>query len=204
MANPHKGDGRKRITPAARRRQLLDAAAAVFRRKGYAGATADQVAAQAGVRSDTLAKHFPSKAALLAALYDEFHAAAFVPPADDLDPVAHLADLPARFAAAVKAYPPVPAAVVQILCGAAEPEETDVVAAGLAKSESAVADMIRAGQAAGVVRRALDPPTAARDWLRYLFGRELLRPTDAPPPAADDHAPPPGDVLVHGLLKTDV
>ena len=107
--------------------------------------------------------------------------------------------MPERFRKAAKAHAPVVTTVLQILSGSWEQPDFDAVVDGLKQSEAAVADLIRAGQAAGVVRRALDPPTAARDWLRYLFGLELLRPAEA-----DDHPPPDADVLVHGLMKTDV
>jgi AcrR family transcriptional regulator len=201
MPDPRKpaGDGpKKKVTPAARRRQLLDAAAALVRKRGYAGLTPEDVAAAAGVKAETLARHFPSKAALLAGLYAEFHAAAFVPPADDLDPVAHLSDLPARFAAAAKAHPGVVPAVVGVLSCEADAADREAVRAGLQRSEDSLAAQVRAGQAAGVVRRTLDPAAAARDWLRFLFGGELLRSVD---PATDDR---PAELLFHGLMKTDV
>lgn len=196
------GDGRKRVTPAARRRQLLDAAAGLFRRKGYLAVAADQIAEAAGVKPETLARHFPTKADVLTALYAEFHAAAFAPPAaDPPDPAGQLASLPDRFRKAAKAHAGVVAAVFEVLTQQAD--DAPVVAEGLRQSKAAVAEVIRAGQAAGVVRRALDPGTAARDWLRYLFGLELLRPAD-PPAAGDGDPPPAADMLVHGLLKTDV
>jgi AcrR family transcriptional regulator len=189
------------VSPAARRRQLLDAAAGLFRRKGYLTITTDQIAEAAGTKPDVSAKYFPTKAAVLAALYAEFHAAAFArPAADPPDPAAQLAGLPERFRKAAKAHSGVVAAVFEVLTQQAE--DTVAVTDAIRQSEAAVADTIRAGQAAGVVRRALDPVTAARDWLRYLFGLELLRPTD--PPTAGDDPPPAADMIVHGLLKTDV
>jgi AcrR family transcriptional regulator len=196
-----KGDHPKRVGPAARRRLVLAAAAGLFRRKGYRTVTVDHIAEAAGVKPELLAKQFAAKADVLAALYAEFHAAAFAPPAaEPPDPAGHLAVLPDRFRKAVKAHAGTVAAVFELLAQPAD--DAELITGCLRSSEAALADAIRAGQAAGVVRRTLDPATAARDWLRYLFGLELLKPTD-PPPTAEEH-PPVADVLVHGLLKTDI
>jgi AcrR family transcriptional regulator len=195
-----KGDHPKRLGPAARRRQVLAAAAGLFRRKGYRVVTVEVIAEAAGVKPEALAREFPAKADVLAALYAEFQAA-FAGPADTPDPVGHLAGLPDRFRKAAKTHAGAVAAVFEVLAQPAD--EANLIAGCLRSSEAAIADAIRAGQRAGVVRRTLDPATAARDWLRYLFGSELLKATD-PPAAAEEHPPPPADVLVHGLLKTDV
>jgi AcrR family transcriptional regulator len=201
MAKP-KGDHPKRVGPAARRRLVLTAAAGLFRRKGYRAVTVELIAEAAGVKPELLEKQFPAKGDVLSALYAEFHAAAFAPPAaEPADPAGHLAVLPDRFRKAVKAHAGVVAAVFELLAQPAD--DADLIAGCLRSSEVVVADAIRAGQAAGVVRRTLDPATAARDWLRYLFGLELLRPTD-PPATAEQHPSPVADVLVHGLLKTDI
>ncbi len=163
---------------------LLAAAAGLIRRKGFLTVTHDELAAAAGVTPAALAKHFPEKDAVLAALYAAFHAAAFAPPAD---PVL----LPDRFRKAAKKHAAAFAAVVEVLATGAD---VPAVTNGLGESTAAVAESIRAAQAAGRARRGLDAEAAARDWLRYLFGAELLK--DADPPAAD--------LLLRGLLKTDI
>jgi AcrR family transcriptional regulator len=196
-----KADLPKRVGPAARRRQVLTAAAALFRRKGYRAITVELIAETTGVKSEVLTRVFPAKADVLSALYAEFHAAAFAGPAEPPDPAAHLAALPDRFRKAAKAHAGVLAAMLELLAQPAD--DVDLIAGCLGSSEVAIAEAIRAGQRAGVVRRTLDPATAARDWLRYLFGSELLKPTD-PPPTAEVHPSPAADVLVHGLLKTDI
>jgi AcrR family transcriptional regulator len=60
--NPRAGDGR---TPGLRsslkKRQILDGARQVFLLNGYAGASMDEIAAQAGVSKGTLYNHFDSK-----------------------------------------------------------------------------------------------------------------------------------------------
>ncbi|WP_433825628.1 TetR/AcrR family transcriptional regulator [Actinoplanes sp. CA-015351] len=53
------------------RRLLLDHGLALFRAKGYAAATVDEIAASAGTTRTTFYLHFPSKAQLMQALLDE-------------------------------------------------------------------------------------------------------------------------------------
>jgi len=54
-----------------RRRCLLDAAALVFKEKGYAAATVDAIAAKAGMSKKTVYQVFDSKLALFNALLDD-------------------------------------------------------------------------------------------------------------------------------------
>jgi len=57
-----------RLSEAARRDQLIDAAEAVFLDKGFHAATMDDIARQAGMSKKTLYQIFPAKAALFEAL----------------------------------------------------------------------------------------------------------------------------------------
>lgn len=62
--------GRK-SSQEATRRNLLKAAIALFAEKGLAGATTAEVSKQAGVATGTLFNHFPSKDALIEAVFLE-------------------------------------------------------------------------------------------------------------------------------------
>ncbi|MFI8420296.1 TetR/AcrR family transcriptional regulator [Streptomyces sp. NPDC085479] len=62
---------RQRLTPAARRAQLLDVGARLFAAHPYADVLMEDVAEQAGVSRALLYRHFPSKHALFAAVYQE-------------------------------------------------------------------------------------------------------------------------------------
>jgi len=53
------------------RRRLLEAAAAVFARSGYAEATAEAIARQAGMSKATFYEHFANKEACILVLFDE-------------------------------------------------------------------------------------------------------------------------------------
>jgi AcrR family transcriptional regulator len=59
-----------RLSPAARREAILQAAAAVFAEHGFAAATTDAIARAAGVSKGGLYWHFTSKDAMLAALLE--------------------------------------------------------------------------------------------------------------------------------------
>ena len=206
MPRPRKTD-RPKPTPAEKRQAVLAAARSLFRTRGYAETTPEAVAEAAGVKVATVAKHFPNKADLFAGLYDQFHAAAFEPVEGGPQPDAlpFWLNLPARFDKVAKTYRDVVGLVLKGLAEAADPDLTAAIGAGLGRTADALVGLIRAGQAAGMVRRGVDPTRAAWEWVRWLFGGLLLKPTDAEPAPPDDDLPPqPADCLLHGLLKTDV
>lgn len=62
---------RSYLSPDARRRQLLDAAARLFAREGYAGVTMVAVAAEAGASRRLVYDHFPDLAALYTAFFED-------------------------------------------------------------------------------------------------------------------------------------
>jgi AcrR family transcriptional regulator len=78
-----------------RRRRLLDAALELFGTKGYAATTIEEVCTAAGVTARHLYEHFPSREALLLAVYDQIIAehlalvAAALPENGTLEEVAH-------------------------------------------------------------------------------------------------------------------
>ncbi|MFG3255801.1 TetR/AcrR family transcriptional regulator [Streptomyces sp. NPDC048172] len=62
---------RRRLTPADRRAQLLDVGARLFAATPYDDVLMEDVAREAGVSRALLYRHFPSKHALFAAMYQE-------------------------------------------------------------------------------------------------------------------------------------
>lgn len=62
---------RQRLTPADRRAQLLTVGARLFAERPYADVLMEDVAEQAGVSRALLYRHFPSKHALFAAVYQQ-------------------------------------------------------------------------------------------------------------------------------------
>ncbi|MGA5895276.1 TetR/AcrR family transcriptional regulator [Streptomyces venetus] len=79
---------RQRLTPAARRAQLLAVGARLFAARPYEDVLMEEVAEKAGVSRALLYRHFPSKHALFAAVYqqaaDQLLAETRLDPADSL------------------------------------------------------------------------------------------------------------------------
>ncbi|RAG83944.1 TetR/AcrR family transcriptional regulator [Streptacidiphilus pinicola] len=79
---------RQRLSPADRRAQLLSVGARLFAERPYEDVLMEEVAQQAGVSRALLYRHFPSKHALFAAVYqdaaDRLLAATRIDPADSL------------------------------------------------------------------------------------------------------------------------
>ncbi|MCI3927862.1 TetR/AcrR family transcriptional regulator [Streptomyces sp. AN091965] len=79
---------RRRLTPADRRAQLLAVGAHLFAAHPYSDVLMEDVAEQAGVSRALLYRHFPSKHALFAAVYqqaaDQLLARTRIDPADSL------------------------------------------------------------------------------------------------------------------------
>lgn len=72
---PAKRESRQERQSAARRRQILAAAARVFAQKGFHGATTREIAAAADVAEGTLYNYFESKADVLVQLIDSVDSA---------------------------------------------------------------------------------------------------------------------------------
>ena len=88
---PRRPRGRPRKTPderddGNRRRQLLKAAARLFRRRGFDGTTTRDIAAAVGMHAGSPFYHFASKSALLFAVMDEGMRAALARQAEALQP----------------------------------------------------------------------------------------------------------------------
>lgn len=59
---------RRALNRIAREKTILDAALQVFAKQGFAGATMEEIAAQAGISKPTLYQYFPNKSDLFAAM----------------------------------------------------------------------------------------------------------------------------------------
>jgi AcrR family transcriptional regulator len=192
-----------------RRRKIITAAKKLFAASGYAPVTVDDIASAAGVTPAQFARSFDGKAALLQVICDELLETSFHPPAADgedspPDPLAQLLGLVESFLKAARARPAELRVLLGLLDGGAEEDAMAVVGGFLASVASAVEDVIREGQQAGVFRRSPDPSAAAREATRHLIGYAILAPFEGFAPA--DGEPPAQviDLLLHGLIKTDV
>src|SRR5215212_10144391 len=101
---PRSGAVRRLVPRAVRRVQLLDAAAELFSRRGFAGTTTREIAAAGGTSETVLFRHFPNKQSLYAAILEHWAPVADVDRwIDDLRVVADTRDDEALFRAVVTA-----------------------------------------------------------------------------------------------------
>jgi AcrR family transcriptional regulator len=70
-AVPPARPARRRIAPALRRAEILDAAARLIARHGYRGVSLQDIADEAGIAKAGLRHHFPAKTELLIALLED-------------------------------------------------------------------------------------------------------------------------------------
>jgi AcrR family transcriptional regulator len=68
---------RRRLTPEQRETQILEAALAVFSRRGYDKATVPDIAREAGIAVGTIYNYFPSKREVLVAITEKYIIAPF-------------------------------------------------------------------------------------------------------------------------------
>lgn len=95
----------RRLVPSGERRvQILDAAAELFSRRGFAGTTTREIAAAAGTTETVLFRHFPTKQSLYAAILEHWVPVAHVDRwLDELRALADARDDEALFRAVVTA-----------------------------------------------------------------------------------------------------
>ena len=87
-----------RVKSAQRRRAIIEAAASVFRERGFQGASMDAIAARVGGSKGTLYSYFPSKEDLFVAVVEDLLRAPAEAPFDALAGGGSLRERLARFA----------------------------------------------------------------------------------------------------------
>lgn len=167
-----------------RRRQILDAAIACFRRRGFHQATMQEICAEAGISAGALYRYFASKAEIIGAIAEDKHGDSdlqFLNASRErglIDALSLIArDFFEKFADGDGAL------IADIFAEAIRDEN---VAAPLLKindqSLEYCVEAIKAAQARGEVDRKLDPAEAANTLFAALEGiglrRAFLRDTD--------------------------
>jgi TetR/AcrR family transcriptional regulator, repressor for uid operon len=146
-----------------RRREIVEAAMACFRRRGFHQASMNEICAAAGISAGALYRYFPSKADIILAIADEDQREA----EGLIDSIAAGADITESLAGIARE--------VVRRCGENQPLTADVLAEAMRDPALAqrfagrILDMqerlaraIAAGQRRGSVERGVDPNTAAR------------------------------------------
>ena len=161
---------RQRLSAGERRRAVLDTACKVFSRSSYRGATTAEIAREAGISEPILYRHFGSKRDLYVACLDEAWAS-FRADAERLvaaDPDRCLGAISDAYAARGRRL-----RVIDLWIQALTEASDDRVIAGALRAQirevhGFFADLIRDGQARGVVFEDRDPEAEA--WIFIAGG----------------------------------
>lgn len=158
-----------------RRRQIMDAAIACFRRRGFHQSTMSEICTEAGISAGALYRYFPSKAAIIGAIADdrmgeteaEFRAAK----GNALEAVSLMArNFFAKFADGDGGV------VAEIIAEGIRDEEIAApIRAVDQQSLLYCSDVIAAAQKRGEVDTTLDPKTAAHTLFAAIEGIGLRR-----------------------------
>ncbi|MBI1885816.1 MAG: TetR family transcriptional regulator [Chloroflexi bacterium] len=148
------------------RERILEAAAAVFARRGYGQATVDEIAAEAEVSMGALYHHFPSKEQLFGALVEE-HLRGELMEFRQMGPARSNRELIERFVATLIDHlrseaELSPSLTMEFWAHAARDDRLrPPVAEFHRRSRDILTGVLRIGQSTGVVRADLDVETAA-------------------------------------------
>lgn len=191
------------------RRELLDAGLRVFSRKGYAAATLDDVAREAGVTRGAVYWHFGGKAELYQALMSERFAPANAALgqllAADQPPLAKLRALMVRALCYLEEDADYRAVLeLTLFKSEAGPDMLPGMAAKIQATHelhATLARLVRAGVAAGELRPELEPAAAAWALVGLLNGVATAWLLDPTAFALSAQASAIADAFLYGLAK---
>lgn len=164
------------------RHRILDAASRVFARRGYSQATVEDIAAEAGVSNGALYHHFESKEELFRALLDD-HLSGELSEFGAMRPAASLREMIEHFVAFQRDHLQShrelgPVSMEFWAVAAGEDWARDPVAEFHRRARDVIAEVLRVGQSAGVVRSDLDAEAAALLLLAVFEGVGILQALD--------------------------
>jgi AcrR family transcriptional regulator len=197
-----------RMRKADRKRQLLEHAKHLFVTLGYQNTTTEKIARAAGVSEPVLYRHFENKKALFLEVLQEIREATlnrwYAETTELTDPLAKLHKISDLYLGTTREH----ALEFHIMHRTLIDTDDEEIAAFLRSfyldSEALLAEVISAGQQAGVFRRSLDPRVGAWELIRTALGYTLTLPLGIPLYEEPDYIPRAIDCLLHCLLKTDV
>lgn len=175
------------VTPEETRAGLLSAAARVFARSGYDGASITAITAEAGLSRGAIYNSFGSKAVLFAAVLDQ-HGERELQELLGRDDVNDVADLVSVFGETIDRRRPddVSLLVEAIVACKRDPELAAVVQRWFTDREDDFRRLIDEGQAAGVVHAGVSAETLSRFATMLALGSLLVGALGLPATDHDD------------------
>ncbi len=198
----------RRLGKAERKRQLLGHAKKLFASNGYHDTTTEKIAQAAGVSEPVLYRHFSSKKALFLEVLQEIRQATLerwhAETAAIADPLAKLHAIADMYLGTTREHLLEFRIMHHTLVESADEEAVAIVRQFYLDSEAFLAQLISAGQQAGVFRRNLDPRVGAWELVRTALGYTLTLPLGIPLYQEPDYLPRAVECVLHCLLKVDV
>lgn len=185
------------VTAEETKDRVLDAAAQVFSRKGYDGATTAEICSEAGVSSGALYGHFGSKAELFAATLrsrgpDEVERLLAVG-GSTAQVVEALGE---RGVALAHRRPAEGSLLIEAIVAAKRhPDVRDLLTTSFAEGEQRFTDSLQAGQASGAIDPGIRTAAVSRFITMLVLGSLMVAALDLPDVDDDDWA-----VLLHDLV----
>jgi AcrR family transcriptional regulator len=175
------------VTPEETRAGLLSAAARVFARKGYDGASIADITAEAGLSRGAIYNIYGSKALLFAAVLDQ-HGTREMQDLLGRDDVHDIADLVSVIGSTLDRSEPsdVSLLVEAIVTCKRDPELAALVQRWFTDREDDFAGLIATGQTDGVVNANLSPETLSRFATMLALGSLLVGALGLPATDHDD------------------
>src|SRR5437016_12429495 len=182
-----------RMRKADRRRQLLAHAKQLFVTLGYEGTTTERIAGAAGVTEPVLYRHFESKKTLFLEVLQEIREATLnrwhAGTAELTDPLAKLHKIADIYLGTTREHALELRIMHRTLIDTDDIEISAFLKSFYLDSESLLAEVISAGQQAGVFRRSLDPRVGAWELIRTALGYTLTLPLGIPLYEEPDYIP---------------
>jgi AcrR family transcriptional regulator len=175
------------VTAEQTREGLLDAAARVFARRGYEGATVAEIAAEAGLSSGSIYGHYKNKAGLFLGVLEAHGRAEMARRLHDAGPL-DVASLLIRAGANLDRRPVAERTLlIEAIMAAKHDQEVRSALSGWYRDQQKrITDAMAAAQSEGALDPGFSPSAAARFAAAVSLGTLLLDVLDLPKPSRDD------------------
>jgi len=175
------------VTAEQTRDELIHAAAKVFARAGYEGATISEIASEAGLSSGAIYAHYDGKAALFSAVLAAHVQRRLAQRLHDDRPF-DISDLIEEAGADLDRPTEGTLLIEAVMAAKHDPKTRKALSKWFTDQHEFFAESIAAGQRAGAVREGIDPMAAARFTTTVMLGSLVLDVLDVPEVGHDNWA----------------